>query len=66
MELESARDYNSWAKECTASSDAISRQLLESLAAEEEKHCDQFDKEAGHIQKFGDNYLALQAIEASK
>jgi bacterioferritin len=65
MELASARDYNTWARECTENNDAISRQLLESLAAEEERHFDQFNKEIESIQKFGDNYLALQSMERS-
>src|SRR5688500_10615671 len=38
MELESTKEYNSWAKECSNLSDAISRQLFESLATSEEEH----------------------------
>jgi bacterioferritin len=66
MEVDSAKDYNSWAKECTTNNDAISRQLLESLAADEESHYNQFNNEVRNIEKFGDNYLALQSIERSR
>jgi bacterioferritin len=66
MESQSVKEYNEWAKECTDHSDAISRQLLESLAADEEKHYDRFQREVENILNFGDNYLALQSIERSK
>ncbi len=66
MEQESARDYNLWANECSANADAISKQLFESLVADEERHYDQFDTELDNIKKFGGNYLALQSIERSK
>src|SRR5689334_1548110 len=66
MEAQSVVEYNSFATECTALSDAISRQLFESLAAEEEKHYDQYQREVDNIQNFGDQYLALQSIERSK
>lgn len=66
MELGSVKEYNSWARECFDLSDAISRQLFESLAASEEKHYDQFQREVDNIQNFGDHYLALQSIERSK
>jgi bacterioferritin len=66
MELQSVREYNTWATECSNLSDAISRKLFESLAADEEQHYDQFQREVENIQNFGDQYLALQSIERSK
>jgi len=66
MEDESAKDYNKKANECSANSDAISKQLFESLVGEEELHFDQYDTELDNMKKFGDNYLALQSIERSK
>ena len=66
MEKESAKEYNAWANECAANSDAISKQIFEGLVGEEEKHFDQFDIEIKNIEKFGDSYLALQSIERSK
>jgi bacterioferritin len=66
MEEGSARDYNNWANECSQNADAISKQLFESLVADEERHFDQYDTELDNIGKFGENYLALQSIERSK
>jgi bacterioferritin len=66
MEQESARDYNKWANECSAGSDAGSRRVFESLVADEERHYSQYDLEIAKINKFGERYLALQSIEGSK
>ncbi len=66
MEEDSARDYNKMANECAANSDSISKQLFESLVGEEEVHFDQYDNELANMNKFGDNYLALQSIERIK
>jgi bacterioferritin len=66
MEEGSAQEYNVWANECSRNNDAISKQLFESLVGEEEVHYDQFDVEVENMEKYGDNYLALQSIERSK
>ncbi|HOE97971.1 MAG TPA: ferritin-like domain-containing protein [Candidatus Sumerlaeota bacterium] len=66
METESARDYNKWANESAANADATTKKLFEELVMDEERHFDLFDTEAGHLDEFGDNYLALQSIERSK
>lgn len=66
MEKESALDYNKWANECSQNADSVSKQIFESLVADEERHYDQFDTELENLEKFGDRYLALQSIERSK
>jgi bacterioferritin len=66
MESQSIKEYNTWAKECSGLSDAISRQLFESLAADEERHYDHYQREVDNVLNFGDQYLALQSIERSK
>jgi len=66
MEEESAKEYNIWANECSANADSMTKQVFESLVAEEERHFDQYDSELDNLAKFGDNYLALQSIETSK
>lgn len=66
MEEGSAQDYNLWANECSQNADAISKQLFEGLVADEERHFDQYDQELRNMEKFGDQYLALQSIERSK
>ncbi|MCU0242013.1 MAG: bacterioferritin [Vicinamibacteria bacterium] len=64
MEGQSISDYNEWAKVCAAHSDAQSKQLFESLIADEERHQDQYDKQMENIRRFGPSYLALQAMSA--
>ncbi len=66
MEVESAKEYNLWANECSANSDSVSKKLFEDLVMDEERHFDQFDTELENLSKFGDGYLALQSIERSK
>lgn len=63
MEKASAHDYNVWANECSANNDAGSRKILEELVADEERHFNQYSDEIDNMDRFGDNYLALQSIE---
>jgi len=58
--------YNKWAMECANASDSMSKQLFESIIADEERHFDQYDTEYKSLKKFGDRYLAQQAMERSK
>ena len=66
METASANDYNLWANECSKNADSVSKTLFEELVRDEERHFDQYDVEMDNMNKFGDNYLALQSIERSK
>ena len=66
MEEGSVKDYNLWANECSANADAASRKVFEGLVDDEERHFDQYDNEMENIDKFGEQYLALQSIERSK
>jgi len=66
MEESSAKDYNVWANECAQNADSVSKKLFEDLVMDEERHYDQYDIEVDNLQKFGENYLALQSIERSK
>ena len=66
LEEGSIQDYNKWANECSANADSVSKRLFEQLVVDEERHYDQYDNETLNIEKFGDRYLALQSIEASK
>ena len=66
MEMQSANDYNKWANECAQNADSVSKKIFETLVEDEERHFDQYDVEMENLQKFGDNYLALQSIERSK
>ena len=66
MEESSAKDYNTWANECAANADSVSKKLFEDLVLDEERHYDQFDTEVDKMEKFGEQYLALQSMERSK
>jgi len=54
------------AMECASNSDSASRKLLEELVMDEERHFGLFDTEFQNMNKFGEQYLALQSIERSK
>lgn len=62
MEDGSAQAYNAAALECAANADAASKQLFEALVNDEESHFDQFEKQCDNIERFGENYLALQSF----
>lgn len=62
MEQSSVRDYNLWANECSANADSGSRKIFEGLVDDEERHYSQYDLELEKINKFGEQYLALQAL----
>lgn len=66
METGSASDYNNWANECSKNADSATKKIFELLVEDEERHFDQYDKEMENLDKFGDNYLALQSMERSK
>lgn len=66
MEMGSTKDYNIWANECSANADSVSKKLFEELVLDEERHYDQYDTEVENLEKYGENYLALQSIERSK
>jgi bacterioferritin len=66
MEEQSILDYNRWANQCAANADSVSKKLFEDLVADEERHFDQYDTEMDNLEKYGEQYLALQSIERSK
>ncbi|MCX8083813.1 MAG: bacterioferritin [Calditerrivibrio sp.] len=58
--------YNRFANECAQNGDAMTKQLFESVIADEERHYDDFDKEAENVEIYGKEYLALQSMERAK
>lgn len=62
MEEQSIKDYNAWAIECGNHADAASRKVFEDLVADEERDFSQYNTEIDNIERFGDNYLALQSM----
>lgn len=66
LEQMSIDHYNQWARDLADNLDSVSKKLVESINVEEEDHFDIFDTEDDNIKDFGDNYLALQAIDHSR
>ncbi len=66
MELGAVRLYNQMANECAANADSGSKQVFESLVADEERHYDQFETLKENVQRFGEQFLALQSMERSR
>ena len=66
MEENSTKLYNELAIECSSNADSASRKLFEELVMDEERHFGLFDAEFQNMNKFGEQYLALQSIERSK
>ncbi len=66
MEEEASELYNKWANESSQNADNVTKKIFEELVADEETHFDHFDDETENLNRFGDNYLALQSIERSK
>lgn len=65
MEEQSASDYNKAAIECGMNQDAGSKQLLEKLVQDEERHFAAFERQLDNIKEFGPNYLALQSANSA-
>lgn len=65
-EQSAIRLYNQFAIECAANADSATKKLFEDLVMDEERHFGQFDAEAENVKRFGDSYLAQQAMERSK
>jgi len=64
MEEMGVVDYNRSALECSQNADSVSKQLFESLVADEERHLDAFEKQMDNVRRFGLSYLALQSFSA--
>jgi len=63
LEEEAIQMYNKFAVECAQNADSGTKKLFEDLVAAEEGHWDQFDQQAEHVQRFGEQYLALQGFQ---
>ena len=65
-EQSAIRVYNQFAIECAADADSATKKLFEDLVMDEERHFGRFDDEAENVKRFGESYLAQQAIERTK
>jgi len=66
LEEDATDMYNRFANACGANNDSVTKKLFEELVLEEEGHFDNFDNELDNMDRFGGNYLTLQAIERAK
>lgn len=60
------KTYNQFAIECASHADSSTKKLFEDLVMDEERHYGQFDDEMENVKRYGDAYLAQQAMERSK
>ena len=58
--------YNEFALLASEARDSGTKQLFEEIIKDEERHFDTFETEYENLKKFGDRYLAQQAMERSK
>lgn len=58
--------YNDFASQSARNLDSVTKRLFEDIVIDEERHFDQFDTEIDNLERFGEQYLALQSIERSK
>lgn len=65
-ETSAIRMYNGFAIECGANADTATKKLFEDLVLDEERHFGRFDDEVENVKRFGQSYLAQQAMERSK
>ena len=65
-EEEAMEMYNDFAILSSEARDSGTKQIFEKIIADEERHFETFDLEAENLNKFGDRYLAQQAMERSK
>jgi len=66
-EAEAMEMYSKWALEVIAAErDIGTEQLFKKVVMEEEKHFELFETEFLNLQKFGQQYLAQQAMERSR
>ena len=63
LEQDAIKMYNRFANECAQNADSGTKKLFEDLVAAEEGHWDQFDQQSEHVQRFGEQYLALQSFQ---
>ena len=65
-EEEAIQMYNDFAIEASNARDSGTKQIFESIINDEELHFEGFENEFENLKKFGDRYLAQQAMERSK
>ena len=63
MERQAQTDYNQRALECAKNADSGTKKIFEELVDDEERHFELFQTQVEHIERFGEQYLALQSFQ---
>jgi len=63
MERQAQVDYNQRALECSKNADSGTKKIFEELVDDEERHFELFQTQVEHIERFGEQYLALQSFQ---
>lgn len=66
LEQNTVASYNEAVRIACEQKDAATRALFERAVAEEERHLDAFRAELQHLLDYGEHYLALQSVAASR
>ena len=68
MQLEQSTidNYNEASRIAAEQKDAVTHKMFQDIIAEEEEHFDTFRTELQNLLDYGDDYLALQSVAASK
>ena len=66
LEQSTIDSYNEASRIASEQRDAVTHKLFQNTIAEEESHLDTFRTELENLERYGDNYLALQADAGSK
>ncbi len=66
LEMAAVRMYNDFANQCGQNADSATKRLFEDLVMDEEGHYDNFEVQEDNIERYGEQFLALQSIERSK
>lgn len=66
MEQTAVKDYNKFAMTCAENADSATKRIFEELVMDEERHMDHFEVQQDHIEKYGEQFLALQSFERGK
>ena len=63
MERQAQTDYNQRALDCAKNADSGTKKIFEELVDDEERHFELFQTQVEHIERFGEQYLALQSFQ---
>lgn len=66
IEASTVESYNAAARETSEAGDTVTSRMFQDMAAEEERHLDDFRIEANNLREYGELYLTMQAVGGSR